>query len=292
MRSRIISVSRRGPSLLAWLAPLAFAWACGGTATDSSRSGASTGDAAPKPLPAKCTLNSDCTAPLVCKFGRCHGECAGSRDCPQGQRCIVVATSSAGATAGVCQLQFEAHCAFNSDCQPPLVCAADSQCRNECIADRDCAAGQLCVSGSCADPIEITSEGGLTGAGGAPTTGPTKCTLNSDCNGGMVCAFGLCHAECMSSRDCPAPERCILSAPGGTGSGGSVCQLAPEVACHYASDCSAPLVCAADLQCRNECQTDRDCITGQRCAIGNVCAEPQEINPDGSLKGVLDGGSP
>ena len=33
-------------------------------------------------LAAGCTLNSDCDSDLVCTFGRCHTECAATKDCP------------------------------------------------------------------------------------------------------------------------------------------------------------------------------------------------------------------
>jgi hypothetical protein len=125
------------------------------------------------------------------------------------------------------------------------------------------------------------------GAGG--TGGP--CKLNSDCPGTLVCGDkGLCVAECQASRDCPANQRCVLSAAGDGGSGSPVCQLIVETRCVYASDCTNPLVCAADFQCRNECRDDRDCVGGQVCAYG-ACAEPVEVGPDGTLIGATDAGT-
>ena len=43
------------------------------------------------------------------------------------------------------------------------------------------------------------------------------CKLNSDCDGGLVCSFGLCHAQCRATKDCPSPQRCVKT---GTGEGG------------------------------------------------------------------------
>jgi hypothetical protein len=111
--------------------------------------------------PAKCTLNSECPAPLVCSLGLCHVECETSIDCPANQRCVRVASGDSGTSAGVCQLMAEAVCHFNSDCAAPLVCAVDLQCRNQCRADRDCQASQRCVSGVCAEPREVNADGGL-----------------------------------------------------------------------------------------------------------------------------------
>jgi hypothetical protein len=117
-----------------------------------------------------------------------------------------------------------------------------------------------------------------------------RCKLNSDCGGGLVCSFDVCHAECATSKDCPANQRCVNSALGNTGAESAVCQMQEEATCHYNSDCAAPLVCAVDLQCRNQCRTDLDCITSQRCVFG-VCAEASEVDPSGQLKGATDAGA-
>ena len=71
----------------------------------------------------------------------------------------------------MCQLTYEAVCHFNTDCQNPLVCAADNQCRTECAGDRDCVRGQVCVYGACAEPAEVNPDGtlkGVTDAGTGP----------------------------------------------------------------------------------------------------------------------------
>jgi hypothetical protein len=135
--------------------------------------------------------------------------------------------------------------------------------------------------------------GGATGSGdgataGAPSSAPRKCKLHSDCNAGLVCAFGFCHAECETSRDCPANQRCVVQSTDPAISL-NVCLLITEAVCHYNTDCYSPLVCAVDLQCRSQCAGDRDCLAGQRCVFG-VCSEPSEINPDGTLKGAADAG--
>ena len=91
-----------------------------------------------------CTLNSDCKGGLVCSFGLCHQECQDSGDCPSGQRCLKTDESN------VCQLDEEAKCHFRSDCEDPLVCSIDLQCRNHCKADKDCLAGKKCADNTCA----------------------------------------------------------------------------------------------------------------------------------------------
>ncbi|HEX7599006.1 MAG TPA: hypothetical protein VF518_12380, partial [Polyangia bacterium] len=48
-------------------------------------------------LAGSCSLNSECTNPLVCKFGSCHTACTQTRDCLSGERCVRVDD------IGVCQ---------------------------------------------------------------------------------------------------------------------------------------------------------------------------------------------
>jgi hypothetical protein len=105
-----------------------------------------------------CVLNSDCAQPFTCDFGVCHLQCGGTRDCPNGQRCVRTTDAS------VCQLPSETRCAFNSDCPAPLVCSVDTQCRNQCQTDRDCISGQVCVlGGMCADTSELDATGNMVG---------------------------------------------------------------------------------------------------------------------------------
>jgi hypothetical protein len=112
-----------------------------------------------------CTLNSDCAGALVCVFGLCHAQCAAVKDCPANQRCVQLGGGDAGPTTRICQLEQESHCVHNSDCLALLVCAPDQQCRNQCQANRDCIAGQVCRGSSpldggpgygvCVDPNEL-----------------------------------------------------------------------------------------------------------------------------------------
>src|SRR5262245_54586779 len=69
-----------------------------------------------------------------------------------------------------------------------------------------------------------------------------SCKLNSDCKGSLVCSFGLCHAQCADSTDCPAPQRCVKVNTDDEGSGEAgasadatqnVCQLPSEVKCEF-----------------------------------------------------------
>jgi hypothetical protein len=126
------------------------------------------GSSSKPPLGKSCVVNSDCNNPLSCTFGKCHEECAVSRDCPMGQRCV-----KGPADKNVCQLSDEKLCPAVggiSTCTAPLACAIDLQCRNKCLVVADCTGGQLCASGYCAEPLETNSDGTLKVTdGGVPT---------------------------------------------------------------------------------------------------------------------------
>jgi hypothetical protein len=97
-----------------------------------------------------CSINSDCNAPLVCAFQRCHVGCKTSRDCEAPSRCVVV-----GGSFNVCQLAQERVCNYNTDCASSQICATDGNCRDQCVTDRDCVAGQLCTAGACTEASEL-----------------------------------------------------------------------------------------------------------------------------------------
>jgi hypothetical protein len=114
-----------------------------------------------------CILNSDCSAPLVCTWGKCHDSCHTSADCPAEQSCIISSDLSR-----VCQLPVETHCAYNSDCPLSLICAADLRCRNQCQTRADCSGGQTCTTTkTCAEPSQVDSSNNLIKPDGGATSG-------------------------------------------------------------------------------------------------------------------------
>jgi hypothetical protein len=122
----------------------------------------------------------------------------------------------------------------------------------------------------------------------ASTTG---CSINSDCDEPLVCAFHRCHSQCQTTRDCAAGVRCVHARDADTGALlGNVCQLADERACVQNAECPPAQVCAVDGQCRDLCDADRDCVTAQVCRI-HTCAESFELDAEGTLNQVIDGGS-
>lgn len=170
-----------------------------------------------------CLINSDCTAPLVCAFKRCHKECEDTRDCDAPLRCMV-----SDRPFNVCQLSDETGCSYNSQCPTGQLCAVDGQCRDQCQGSRDCIVGQSCTSGTCAEPAELV-DGGLVPTPGNEDAGAgTPCIYNSDCPGDLVCLAGQCRPECLRDRDCRTSERCasgrcVLEGGSGgtTGTGGT-----------------------------------------------------------------------
>ena len=54
----------------------------------AASSGCSSTKSQPATLAQGCSLNSDCTSPLICVFSLCHDQCAASRDCPNGELCV------------------------------------------------------------------------------------------------------------------------------------------------------------------------------------------------------------
>jgi sugar lactone lactonase YvrE len=206
-----------------------------------------------------CTLNSDCNGGLVCSFGLCHKECEQTTDCPANQRCVQSDTSN------VCQLTEESQCHFNTDCAEPLVCAIDLQCRNQCQGDKDCLAGQKCADNVCAEPKEVSEDGGLKGAVGAGGEGGAGGTTTPG-NGGAGGDQTMSQAgtpgvlTCVPGGECvPADQPCKV--------GTIACQDNQEV-------CEA----AADAEDGAECGTDQVCSAGAcvACKVGDTCQDPND----------------
>lgn len=124
-----------------------------------------------------CTRDSECSASLVCRLGRCRAACVENRDCPLGTQCFLVAGG------GACQLEVDRSCA--ASCPDGLSCLAD-QCLRACAGSGDCPADGACAIGSgasvgvCTDPRTEdasvpTSDAGVDAANvpdvGAPDTG-------------------------------------------------------------------------------------------------------------------------
>lgn len=184
-----------------------------------------------------CTINSDCNEPLVCVFRKCHTQCEATRDCPDGQRCVIGVPPT-----HVCQLPEELKCVYNSECVGDQVCAIDGECRDQCKADLDCLPEQLCVTGTCADPEELV-DGRLPPADTPIQATGQPCSYTSECTEGLVCKDGLCNLECLGDADCaPYPcdtttNRCVYP------DGGVLCVPGEQIACGCAGGLVGEQVC-------------------------------------------------
>jgi hypothetical protein len=244
-------------------------------------------------LAAVCTINSDCTAPLVCAFQRCHTACESSRDCDPGQRCV-----ASDRPFHVCQLDDESQCKTNSNCPQGQICGVDSQCRDACVTSRDCIKGQVCVAATCADPDELSAQGTLTGAepdSGAAASG-LPCSFNSDCPSSLLCKGGICAPECRSTVDCSPGlacdnSRCVVPLACSLGDADQDPRAGGP--CLYSSQCPAPLACVHGY-CACECLGASDCAPGFAC-VSNRCqpvangAKAIEIGPSGGTVTSSDG---
>lgn len=137
---------------------------------------------------ASCARDSECSAPLVCRLGRCRNACTANRDCPLGSQCFL---DPAG--LGACQLDQDRSC--TSSCPTGLTCLSTGCVRvcstpTECPTDGTCALGSGASIGICAD-LRTTSDAGPTDAApldalvDAPTqdAGPTCRAVAHACAG-------------------------------------------------------------------------------------------------------------
>jgi hypothetical protein len=138
----------------------------------------------PTGLASGCEIDSDCTGHEICAFGRCHEQCATSKDC-MGATCLPEVGGN------VCELTEELMCSSTLPCVTGLTCADDT-CRTPCSqglsagAPGGCLEGQTCtaVSGSkllvCLD-----NKGGGSGQGDGGGGGTSDATT-SDGKGGSI----------------------------------------------------------------------------------------------------------
>ncbi len=155
--------------VVAWLTVITLIASLAAPACTSSTTAAGT----------PCSLNSDCTAGLICALGKCRNQCSNASDCPvAGSSCIDDGRNAA------CETPTEKNspCTKESDCRTPLACASDYRCRNLCLSDAECnvlgITGRVCAKDLngvyyCGDPGEVRN--GALDVGpppGAPTSTP------------------------------------------------------------------------------------------------------------------------
>lgn len=120
-------------------------------------------------LGARCTRNQECTAPLVCGFGRCRAECVEHRDCPIGALCLL----DPGAQ-GSCSLADDGSCSAAAPCVGGLSCI-DGACVNACTTVAECPSDAICEPTGDGRARCVRVDGARDAGvsdGGAPCAGP------------------------------------------------------------------------------------------------------------------------
>jgi hypothetical protein len=189
-------------------------------------------DAGTPPGAPRCSYNSDCASPLVCKSGACLDECKSIRDCRAGEECqsgscVLAAVMSDGGSVmtdgGSGSLGTDGGsgsgngCLLNSDCPGGEICGLDNRCRYQCVEARDCAAGACCYQRQCRQGqvcSQLLPDGGLLDAGvydggqsgGTYCLNDLGCGDNDFCNGIELCVDNRCrpseHPICDDFNPC------------------------------------------------------------------------------------------
>ena len=238
-----------------------------------------------------CLIDSDCSSPFVCAFKTCHQACNADADCSStgpGSRCVI-----SDRPFNVCQAPIP--CSYNTQCPGVQVCGVDGQCRDQCKATKDCINGQLCVTGSCANPTELVDGGLPTTDGGVPNEGQT-CSYNSDCAFPLVCRGGNCSYQCKADVDCPLGQSCLghVCVLPNTGGDGGVCT--PKTCNEVGANCGSALDgCGGIVSCG--VGANGGCAAGTNCGGGgkaNVCGTgscvPQSCDQLGATCGFVSDG--
>ncbi|HVU03789.1 MAG TPA: dickkopf-related protein, partial [Polyangiaceae bacterium] len=206
-----------------------------GLVTVAGFAGCSSDEHATRGLASGCTINTDCAAPLVCAFQRCHQQCTSTRDCSGGLTCV---TSNG---AGVCQFEDESTCARDADCGSGQVCAGGA-CRAGCRDSSACLASQDCVDGVCED-VAVDGGGGSGGSSGG--------------SGGSAGASGAGGEAADASTDAGPPPECHLA---------TLATDCPSNECRQATTCSLDGKCVYSPLAPATCGT---------CDLGKPsCADP------------------
>ena len=235
-----------------------------------------------------CTLNSDCTSPLLCKLGSCRKACVRSVDCENGGRCVTVDG------VAVCQTQAESACGADQTCATGLVCrTVDNTCRTPCSPTNDtsCVAGQTCNGTVCLENKELAISGndaavGADDAATSPDAGATGPDLSLTPPDAASPDVPLAPSDA-ASADVPlakpdaaadAPASSSDSGAAGDTVGGANPDTSPSTVCIPA--CTAGQECVAgtcepcarlgQACCAGTCNANLTCNTANnQCACGN-----------------------
>jgi hypothetical protein len=203
----------------------------------------------PNPVPATCSLSSECEGGLVCKSGQC-GNCDNSEDCDGGLVCAGLTLTDT---------------------------AVNVLKRQEIQAD-----AKVCI------PNPVPAVIGETGSGGSGSgTLPTACDSNSQCTGGQVCNGGFC-GFCSDDSSCLDTEICVAASVGDiTATADASAKLCvprqvistppPDTTTGIGATCQSNSQCAGGLSglvCKGgscgPCSSSQDCGTDYTCVTASA----------------------
>lgn len=189
--------------------------------------------------------------------------CVRDEDCSPDELCSVVIAPDGERFTTACRPPDSAGgsiggaCVLGSRCRNGLSCVAD-RCREICGAASDCRVGEVC------------------------SEAPFSRTDLSDCS--LVTLIGVCHAPCVSPRECGAAETCHPLKPAGPSrvangicgvaypfpDTGGACDLGEGGFCRHA-------LCTSDGVCTERCGADTDCPAGFLCVPGPRWSFPCQL---------------
>lgn len=266
------------------------AWACSDSDKEKIQA---------KGLSAGCTLNSECSEPLVCTFARCHQECAKDRDCTRGEERCVKSTNGY-----VCQLPVETDCTKDRNaCKGNQVCGVDGECRDACSSPTDCAPDQVCApSGECAstDPKKDTldasgnivpdpfvdASGDTGGTGGTSSTGKGGATGK----GGSMSSGGAPEMSGGAGGEPPVETSGGKSTTGAGGKSGGLGGAPGAGGSVVATGGAGGEGGVGPVACVPACPQGRICVdgtcavcggSGQACCVDGTCAASLTCNANG-----------
>lgn len=270
---------------------------------------------------AVCATSSECAAPLACRLGRCRNECAASRDCPVGARCLL---DTAG--LGACSIASDDRCeSGGTSCATGLTCIG-GRCVNtctdaaECPTDGECreAAGSgisFCFAPEREDGGALPDDAGPDDAGtddastdaSTRSCGTASCALDVCIGEAFVCAVrGDRHVVCWGSNELgQLGDGANVSTPSTHAAHDCVDAVGADIDCSalpvevLRADGGGPLLatsiaCAAATACAREAATGRvycwgDGGNGELTGLGPAARALQLTNVRGDVQ-TLSGG--
>ena len=246
-------------------------------------------------IPKVCSVDSNCPSGQHCVDKYCKPKpCETYRDCGKGDACVHVNPFDEFDRVGFCMPTANV-CGTNSDCRAGTPFCVGGKCQ-QCMADGDCLAGEVCNSGLCRGWCNHDTDCGTNGSGEdlkhciqgvhhcCPVNGTygSPCELHSDCGPGSFCTDKkICTCvptkgkslgdKCSANRDCETGN-CMTDSRGN-----KVCGY-PGGKCMCDSQCPADKPFCVAGQCKtgpvgSTCSKTSKCrSTGQNLfCVDNIC---------------------